>query len=73
MIVGKVIRTQKNAIIGQIRGGENFGDRPAKDIIIKDIIKNKIEWIKELEAKVGKLEDEVQTEWEEINSWWKMK
>ena len=46
-------------------GGEIFG-RPAKDIILKDIIKSKVERIKDLEAEVEELEERVKIEQEQV-------
>jgi len=51
---------ERTHIFSQIKeGGEIFG-RPAKDIILKDIIGGKDERIKELEAKIEELEKKVE-------------
>jgi len=51
---------QRAHIFSQIEeGGEIFG-RPAKDIILKDIIESKVERIKDLEAKQKELEEKVE-------------
>jgi len=57
---------QRAYIFSQIEeGGEIFG-RPAKDIILKDIIKSKVERIKDLEAEVEELEERVKIEQEQV-------
>ncbi|CAG8599863.1 7018_t:CDS:2 [Funneliformis caledonium] len=47
--------------------GEIF-DQPTKDIILKDIIKSKIERIKDLEISVEELENEIQVEREKVKN-----
>ena len=57
---------QRAYIFSQIEeGGEIFG-RPAKDIILKDIIESKVERIKDLEAEVEELEERVKIEQEQV-------
>ena len=57
---------QRTHIFSRIEeGGEIFG-RPAKDIILKDIIESKVERIKDLEAEVEELEERVKIEQEQV-------
>ena len=56
---------QRAHIFSKIEEGGNIWGKPAKDIILKDIIGSKIEQIKDLEAEVEELEERVKIEQEQ--------
>ena len=57
---------QRAHIFSKIEEGGNIWGKPAKDIILKDIIGSKIEQIKDLEAEVEELEERVKIEQEQV-------